>query len=341
MKIDTALGVGALTLQEIATRAKRAENLGFDCLWSAETQHDAFLQLVLAAEHTTKIKLGTSIAVAFSRSPMALAYIGWDLQAMSHGRFIMGLGTQIKPHIERRFGMVWDHPTPRFREYILAMRHVWHCWQTGEKMNFRGEFFKLTLMSPFFNPGPIEHPHIPIYIAGVNEHLCRLAGELCEGFHVHPLHSPKYIAEFILPQMAIGMKGTDRTRKDIELTSAAFVIAGDNETERAPIRELIRQQIAFYASTPTYHPVLEIHGWKATAEQLSHLASRGKWDEMPQLITDEMLYTYAEEGTWAELPAKLQKRYAGGLLDRITYYLPMESGGTETQWRQTVELFHQ
>jgi probable F420-dependent oxidoreductase len=336
MKIDTGLGVA--NFGDVVARATKADELGFDALWSSETQHDAFLPLVLAAEHTQKIQLGTSIAVAFSRSPMALAYIGWDLQKMSNGRFIMGLGTQIKPHIERRFGMVWDHPTPRLREYILAMRHVWNCWQTGEKLNFRGEFYKLTLMSPFFNPGPIEHPHVPIYIAGVNEHLCQLAGELCEGFHVHPFHSPKYIAEFILPEMEKGMRKTGRTRKDIELACAVFVIAGDTLEELATNREIVRQQVSFYASTPTYHPVFELHGWKSIAEQLSHHASRGQWDEMPELVTDEMLAVFAEEGSYAELPAKLRKRY-DGLLDRIAYYLPTDGGG-EAQWRMAIAAYH-
>ncbi len=337
MKIDTGLGVGVLG--DVIARAQQSEALGFDALWSSETQHDAFFPLVLAAEHTQKIQLGTSIAVAFSRSPMALAYIGWDLQQMSHGRFIMGLGTQIKPHIERRFGMLWDHPTPRLREYILAMRHVWNCWQTGEKLNYRGEFFKLTLMSPFFNPGPIDHPHIPIFIAGVNEHLCRLAGELCEGFHVHPLHTPKYVAEFILPEIEKGMKQSGRARSDIELASAVFVIAGDTPEELATNRERVRQQIAFYASTPTYHPVFEMHGWAEKANELSSLASRGRWAEMPPLVNNQMLAVFAEEGSWAEVAAKVKKRY-DGLLDRVAYYLPMEDSGSDAQWRETVTTFH-
>ncbi|MBI3733891.1 MAG: TIGR03617 family F420-dependent LLM class oxidoreductase [Chloroflexi bacterium] len=337
MKIDTGLGVASFG--DVAARAHKAEALGFDALWSSETQHDPFLPLALAAEHTSRIQLGTSIALAFPRSPMTLAYIGWDLQKMSRGRFIMGLGTQVKPHIERRFGIAWDHPTPRLREYILAMRHTWHCWQTGERLNFRGEFFKLTLMSPFFSPGPLEHPHVPIYISGVNEHLCRLAGELCEGFHVHPFHTPKYIAEFILPNIERGMRRAGRARTDIELASAVFVIAGDTPEELAGNRERIRQQIAFYASTPSYHPVFEIHGWKDAANQLSHLASRGQWGEMPKVVTDEMLAVFAEEGAWADVPAKVKKRY-DGLLDRITYYLPVDDTGTDAQWRKTVEMFH-
>ena len=334
MKFDTGLGVG--DLGDVAKRAKQADEIGFDALWSAETQHDAFLPLVLAAEHSKRIQLGTAIALAFPRSPMTLAYIAWDLQKVSNGRFVLGLGTQIKPHIERRFGIPWDRPTPRLREYILAMRHIWNCWQTDGKLNFRGEMYKLTLMAPFFNPGPIEHPRIPIFIAGVNEHLCRLAGELCEGFHVHPFHTPKYLAEFILPEIERGLQKGNRTRKDIELASSVFVVAGDTPNERANSREMIRQQISFYASTPTYHPVFEMHGWADKANELSALAARGKWAEMPALVSDEMVAIFAEEGTYAELPAKVKKRYEG-LLDRVGYY---HEGGSEAQLRQAVKDFH-
>jgi probable F420-dependent oxidoreductase len=334
MKIDT--GIGVADSGDVIARATRAEALGYDALWSAETQHDAFLPLVLAAEHTSRIELGTAIALAFPRSPMTLAYIGWDLQKLSKGRFIMGLGTQIKPHIERRFGIPWDRPTPRLREYILALRHIWNAWQTDGRLNFRGEMYKLTLMSPFFNPGPIDHPHIPLYIAGVNEHLCRLAGELCEGFHVHPFHTPKYIAEFILPEIEKGLQKGGRTRKDITLASSIFIITGDTPEERARSREGVRQQIAFYASTPTYHPVFELHGWQDAAVELSRLAARGKWGEMPKLVSDEMLAVFAAEGSFAELPAMLKTRY-DGLLDRIAYY---HEGGTDDQMRSTVAAFH-
>jgi probable F420-dependent oxidoreductase len=334
MKFDTGLGVG--DLGDVAQRARQADAMGFDALWSAETQHDPFLPLVLAAEHSSRIQLGTAIALAFPRSPMTLAYIAWDLQKLSQGRFVLGLGTQIKPHIERRFGIAWDRPTPRLREYILAMRHIWNCWQTDGKLNFRGELYKLTLMAPFFNPGPNAHPHIPIFIAGVNEHLCRLAGELCEGFHVHPFHTPKYLAEFMLPEIEKGLVKGGRTRKDIELASSVFVVAGDTPAERAHSREMIRQQISFYASTPTYHPVFAMHGWANQANELSALAARGKWGEMPVLVSDEMVSIFAEEGTYAELPSKVKRRYEG-LLDRTGYY---HEGGSEAQLRQAIKDFH-
>lgn len=329
MKIDTGFGVGNPgTLDDIVARTQRAEAAGFDALWSSETQHDPFLPLVLAAEHTQRIQLGTGIAVAFARSPTTLAHLAWDLQKLSGGRFILGLGTQVKAHVERRLGMPWDRPAARLREYILAIRALWQCWQTGEKLNFRGDFFKLTLMSPFFNPGPIAQPHIPIYIAGVNERLCQLAGELCEGFHVHPFHTPKYLAEVVLPNIEAGLKQAGRSRGDIQLASAVFVIGGDTEAERAQNREAVRRQIAFYASTPSYHSVFALHGWRAVAEELSSLAARGRWEEMPALVSDAMLAEFAEEGTWAALPGRLMRRYAG-LLDRIAYYSSLPDAAAE------------
>jgi probable F420-dependent oxidoreductase len=323
MKIDTGFGVGSAgDLSSIVDVSKRAETAGFDALWSSETQHDPFLPLALSAEHTSHIQLGTAIAVAFSRSPTVIAQNAWDLQKLSNGRFMLGLGTQVKAHIERRFGMIWDRPTARLREYILAISALWQCWQTGEKLNFRGEFFKLTLMASFFNPGPVVQPHIPIFIAGVNAQLCQLAGELCEGFHVHPFHTPKYLAEFILPNIELGLQKGERSRGDIQLASSVFVIGGDTREERQRNRETARQQISFYASTPSYHPVFELHGWKSIAEQLSSLAARGRWEEMPALVTDDMLAEFAEEGEWAALPAKLLHRY-DGLLDRIAYHFEL------------------
>jgi probable F420-dependent oxidoreductase len=320
MKLDTGFGVGKLgQFDEIVAHVKRAEEVGFDGLWSNETRHDPFLPLVVAAQHTQHIQLGTSIAVAFARSPMSLAQTAWDLQRLSNGRFLLGLGTQVKAHIERRFGMTWDKPVERLREYILAMRDIWRCWQTGERLNFRGDFFKLTLMTPFFSPEPITHPHIPIYIAGVNEHLCRLAGETCEGFHLHPFHTRRYLAEFVLPNIEAGAKSAGRDLRDVEIATSVFVIGGDTPPERNALRAEVRRQISFYASTPSYHTVFALHGWQDAADALSQLASRGKWDEMPSLVTDQMLDAFAIEGAWEELPQLLVRRY-DGLLGRVAYY---------------------
>lgn len=338
MQIDVVLSYEK-GLHLAAEAARTAETLGFDGLWTAETQHDAFLPLVLAAEHTRRIQLGTAIAVAFARSPTELAYTAWDLQSLSQGRFILGLGTQVKAHIERRFGMPWDSPTARLREMILGMRALWNTWQTGAKLNFRGEFYKLTLMAPFFNPGPIEHPHIPIFIAGVNKGLCQLAGELCEGFHVHPFHSTRYLREVTLPNIAIGLEKNGRTRADMQLSSSIFVITGQTPAEIDAARQAVRSQIAFYASTPSYHAVMETHGWLDTAERLGMMAARQQWPDMAALISDEMLDVFAVTGAPDELAGLIQQRYAG-LLDRINYYVPFVPGESDDYWRRVAAAFH-
>jgi probable F420-dependent oxidoreductase len=330
MKIDVATLVP--NLREMPALARAVEEIGFDALWTSETQHDPFLPLALAAEHTEKIELGTAIAVAFPRSPTVLAHIAWDLQAASQGRFLLGLGTQVKPHIERRFGMVWEHPAAKLREMILVMRALWDAWQGDGRINFRGEFYKITLMTPFFNPGPIEHPRIPIYIAGVNEKLCQLAGELCEGFHVHPFHTPKYLRELTLPNIAIGLQKAGRTRADIQISSAIFVATDDAE------KEMVRAQISFYASTPSYRPVMETHGWGEVGEKLSMMAARKEWAEMAAQITDEMLEQFCVIASPENLADAIKQRYTG-LLDRITLYTPFEPGQDTEKWRELVKTF--
>ncbi|MBI5302079.1 MAG: TIGR03617 family F420-dependent LLM class oxidoreductase [Chloroflexi bacterium] len=329
MKLDVA--ILAPNLLDIPRVARAVEEIGFDGLWTSETQHEPFLPLALATEHTTRIELGTAIAVAFARSPTLLAHLAWDLANASQGRFILGLGTQVKAHIERRFGMTWESPAPKLREMILAMRALWECWQNDTKLNFRGEFYKLTLMSPFFNPGPIEHPHIPIYIAGVNEHLCRVAGELCQGFHVHPFHTAKYLRELVLPNIERGARGAQRTRADVQLSSSIFIATDEAE------REAVRAQISFYASTPTYRAVLDMHGWGTVGEKLSALAAHGKWDEMPALVGDDLLNEVAIIAPRAEIPARVQARYAG-LLDRIAFYKPFLLEDAD-EWRPLVRAF--
>lgn len=330
MKIDVATLVP--NLRDMPTLAQSVENMGFDCLWTSETQHDPFLPLALAAEHTEKIELGTAIAVAFPRSPTVIAQTAWDLQAASNGRFILGLGTQVKPHIERRFASVWESPAAKLREMILAIRAVWTAWQGDGRINFRGEFYKITLMTPFFNPGPIEHPHIPIFIAGVNEKLCQVAGELCEGFHVHPFHTAKYLRDEILPNIEIGLQKTNRSRRDIQMSSAIFVASDDGE------KEMVRAQISFYASTPTYRPVLETHGWGDIGEKLSALAAHKEWGEMPAQITDEMLEQFCVFSTPENMAEAINARYAG-LLDRITLYTPFEPGQDMEKWKALVSAF--
>lgn len=333
MKFDAVLD--ADTPQQIHSISGAAEEIGFDCLWVPETRHEPFLQLALAADSTSTINLGTAIAVAFARSPMHMANVAWDMARYSQGRFILGLGTQIKPHIERRFAMPWSRPAARLREYILALRDIWDVWQNGGRLNFRGDFYKMTLMSPFFDPGPIDHPHIPIYMAGVNRRLCELAGELCDGFHVHPFHTPHYLSEYIRPWVAQGAEKAGRTINQVEFSSTVFAVVGDSEAERAISREAVRRQISFYASTPSYKPVLDLHGWGALSESLGRLAIRQRWGEMPALITDEMIEIFAVQGTWDEIGQRIGERYAG-LLDRVTLYLPFIPGRQDEQWRRAL-----
>lgn len=333
MKIDVSVLVPQLgDMKEVAIRAER---VGFDAMWSSETKHNPFLPLTIASEHTRQIYLGTAVAIAFPRSPMVTAQIAWDLQSFSKGRFILGLGTQVKAHIERRFGVRWESPTAKLREYILALRAIWDAWQSRIRLNFRGQFYKHTLMTDFFDPGPIAYPHIPIYIAGVNTRLTKLAGELCEGFHVHPFHSRKYLEKIVLPALQEGLNESGRSRQDIELASTVFVITGRTQAETSAVREMVRQQIAFYASTPSYRVVLDVHGWRDVGERLSALAARKRWREMPALISDEMLAMYAVEAPWEELPEALVKRY-DGVLDRIALYYPFRPG-EEDLWTFLVQ----
>jgi len=331
MKLDIALNVEDKQLPAIARTAAAADELGFAALWSSETKHDPFLPLVLAAEHSKRLRLGTAVAIAFARSPMALAQTAWDLQDYSGGRLLLGLGTQVKPHIERRFGMPWSAPAPRLREYIGALRAIWRSFQSGTPLEYRGEHYKLSLLTPFFNPGPIEHPEIPVSIAGVNQALARLAGEACDGFHVHPFHSAHYLRSVVRPSIEAGAKRAGRSIGDIELAASMFVITGRGG-ELAEQRERMRAQAAFYAATPSYRAVLEAHGWGQAGEQLAELARAGRWSDMPALVSDEMLRELAVEAAPDELGAALRERYTG-LLDRMALYLPFEPGRDDAFWK--------
>ncbi len=332
MKFDAALPI--IGLKDVPAIAKAAEAIGFDALWTQETQHDPFLPCALIAEHTARLNFGTAVAVSFARSPANLAYTAWDLAAQSGGRFILGLGTQVKAHIERRFGVPWpESPVKKLREQIEVIRTFWDCWQNGTKLNFRGEYYKITLMSPFFNAGAIEHSNIPIYIAGVNTGLAKLAGELCDGFHAHPFHSVRYMREVLLPAIEEGAKKTNRKREDISVLVNAFIATTPEELNFA------RMQISFYASTPSYRPVMDLHGWSGIAEQLSVHAAKGEWAEMPMLITDEMLHEFCLVTEEEKLASELKKRY-DGIADRLTLYIPFAPGERDEWWKVLAAQFN-
>lgn len=336
MKFDTLLLNHNLT--NLAETAKAAEATGFDGLWTAETQSDPLLPLTLAAEHTQNLTLGTAITVAFPRSPMVLAMMAWDLQRYSNGRFILGLGTQVRAHNERRFGVKWEKPVRKLRETIEAIHAIWDCWQNGTKFDYEGEFFKLNLMTPFFNGGKLDVDRPKIFISAVNQNMLRLVGRLCDGAHLHSYHTAKYLREYALPQIEIGLQDKERTRNDVQLNTSIFTIPTDGSKPAAQYEQFAREQIAFYMSTPAYRVVNEIHGWEATSLQLSKLARNGEWAQMPKLVTDEMLDEIAISGTWAELPSKIKARY-GDMLDRVGYYLTFVPDEIDEDWKRSVAGF--
>lgn len=328
-------GLFADGINDIAAIAKSAEAMGFSGLVTAEAAHEPFLPLMVAAEHSNRLDLMTGIAVAFPRSPMVTAYTAWDLQRYSHGRFFLGLGTQVKGHNQRRFSVTWDRPGPRLRELVLALRAIWDCWQNATRLEFDGEFYHFDLMTPFFNPGPHQWPLPPIYISGVNPYMCRLAGELCDGFHVHPLHTEKYINEHIRPLLAEGAARSGRDPGEVVLTSSCFVVTGNSDEEIEAASRAIKQQISFYASTRTYAPVLAAHGWEEVGPRLNALSREGKWDGMADLISDEMLAELAVVGRREDIGRLLREKY-DGLLDRISLYLPYSPGKDDDWWSEVV-----
>ena len=332
------VGLTDYDLRAVPEYAHKVEAIGYDCLWTSETQHDPFLALAIASTATSSIKLGTSIAVAFPRSPMVIAYTAWDIQRASAGRFILGLGSQVRAHNQRRFSVKFESPGPKLREVVLALRAIWECWQKGTPLRFQGEFYTFDLMTPFFNPGPIAHPKIPIFIAGVNRYMCRMAGEVCDGLHVHPLHTPKYLRECVRPAVEEGLRASGRSPQDFAYATASFVIVGDTESERAQNAAAARQQIAFYASTRTYEPVLAAHGWEGIAQELHDKSLQGDWMGMTRLITDEMLDTIAVSGTYENIGKKLRKRYMG-LLDRIALYQPYKTFPDDSRLAALVRQF--
>jgi probable F420-dependent oxidoreductase len=310
--------------QELADTPKLAretEELGFNALLVTETNHDPFLPLGLAAEHTATIELGTAIAIAFARNPMTTAMAAWDLQRYSQGRFRLGLGSQVKPHIENRFSMPWSRPVERMHEFVSALRAIWDSWQHGTRLDFRGDFYQHTLMTPFFNPGANEHGAPVVFLAAVGERMTRMAAEVGDGLMVHGLSTERYMREAILPTVEEVLGATGRSRKDFELSAAVFVVTGLTEQEFQTAAAQARRQLAFYASTPSYRPVLERHGWGDLQEELNGLSKRGAWEAMGALIDDEMLATFAVVGDPDCIAGRLTTRF-GGVVDRISPYLP-------------------
>jgi probable F420-dependent oxidoreductase len=333
MKVDGGVG---FDLNQAGATAKEAEDAGYDGIWSAETSHDPFFPLLVAAEHTSRVELGTGIAVAFPRSPMHMANIGWDLQNYSKGRFMLGLGSQIRAHIEKRFSSTWSKPASRMREYIVAMRTIWASWQDGTKLDFRGDFYSHTLMTPFFNPGPNPYGTPKVFLAAVGEKMTEVAGEVCDGLLAHAFTTDAYLREVTLPALEKGLSKAGKQRSDIEISCPTFVVTGTNEDEVKAADEGVRQQIAFYASTPAYRPVLEKHGWGSLQMDLNSLSKQGEWVKMGTLITDEMVDAFAVRGEPEEIPKLILDRY-GELIDRVTFYTPYKSD--PERWKSVLAGF--
>ena len=318
MKVDTILAAG--DWPELPGEARRLEEAGYDAAWTAEVSHDPFLPLAVVAGATSRMSLGTSIAVAFARSPMTTAYTANDLQAASRGRFILGLGSQIKAHVTRRFSMPWGRPAPQMREYILALRAIWASWNEGLPLDVRGEYYRHTLMTAMFRPAPNPYGPPRVFLAAVGTAMTRVAGEVADGLVVHAFTTERYLREVTLPALAEGAARAGRSRADVEVTCPGFVVLDDGGADVAARVQAVRRQIAFYGSTPAYRPVLALHGWGELADQLHALSvtgDEGRWSAMGELIGDDVLNTFAVIATPQDAGAELKRRY-GDVVDRIT-----------------------
>jgi probable F420-dependent oxidoreductase len=326
MLIDTSLRG---SFDAIGADAGSLEAGGYDGLWVSETQHEPFMQCLQACQATESVTVGTSIAIAFARTPMTLASVGYDLARYSKGRFVLGLGSQIKPHIERRYSMPWSHPAPRMREFIQAMRAIWDAWQHGTKLDFRGEFYTHTLMTPFFTPEAHEYGPPPVYLAGVGELMTQVSGETADGFFIHPFTTRRYLDEVTLPALRRGRElgghaiGEGWSLGEFSVAGPSFVTVGRDEQEMAAAITGTKNQIAFYASTPAYRGVLELHGWGEIQPELGRLSKQGSWEQMGDLIDDDMLHTFSVVGTPEEVGAKLRDKL-GGLAQRVSCYANYE-----------------
>jgi probable F420-dependent oxidoreductase len=309
--------------RSVGPAAQAAEATGFDALMTTELGHDVLAPLAFAAVATERVELTPSIAVAFPRSPTVLASQAWDLQANSRGRFVLGLGPQVKGHNERRFGIGWSPPAPRLREYIEALRAIWRCWETGEKLDYRGKHYTLTLMTPDFSPERTGLPMVPVTISAVGPAMLRLAGELCDGVRLHPICSRRYLEEVCLPAMLDGMARTGRRREHFDIHGGGFVCTGPDEAAVRKAMDAARFRVAFYGSTRTYMPILKLHGLEDLGHTLHGMSVQGRWKEMASQISDDTLRLFAACGTYAEIPREIERRF-GGAADSIT--IPMAQG---------------
>ncbi|GIU91154.1 MAG: LLM class F420-dependent oxidoreductase [Acidimicrobiia bacterium] len=334
MKVETHLPLGKvdpgirpsdrpLAVDRVPEDARLVEELGYDGLVLTETKEDPFVVLAMAAASTERIRLTTGVAIAFPRSPTVTAMTAWTLQRGSRGRFVLGLGTQVKGHIERRYGLRWSAPGPWMEEYVRAVRAVWETWQNRTPLDFHGRHYHLTLMNPLFDPGPIEYPHIPIHLAAVNPYMARVAGRVADGVRPHPICTRRYLEEVLSPAVADGAREAGRSPSQIEMVASPLIATGpDTEAVARAVRD-VRARISFYASTRTYRRVFDLHGWGEVAERLSVLSREQRWDEMEPLVTDEMVETIAVVGAYDEIASKVRDRYLG-VCTGVEFSIPVE-----------------
>jgi probable F420-dependent oxidoreductase len=322
------------TLDEAADRAAKCEGFGYDSWWATEVKTDPFLASAIAAERTERIDIGTAIAVAFARNPMTVALQANDLQLLSGGRFMLGLGSQIKPHITKRYSMEWSHPAPRMREFILAIRAIWKSWETDGSLDFKGDFYSHTLMTPFFNPGPNPHGNPKILLAAVGPKMTEVAGEVADGILCHGFSTEKYVREVTIPALERGAAKAGRSLDGFEIAAPAMVVAVDTDEEREAGIAMVRQQIGFYGSTPAYRPVLDVHGWGDLQDELTALTKQGAWDRISDVVHDELLETMAVIGTPEEAAAEVKRRY-GDVATRIAITVP--PGADAARWQPVFE----
>lgn len=333
MLLETVIPYEDLT--RVPAAVQRIEALGFDGVMTPEINRDAFLPLVLAAEHSERLQLSTGVAIAFPRAPMVVAQIAWDLQRYSKGRVVLGLGTQVRKHNEERFSVPWSAPVPRMREYVQTLRAIWTSWQDTSRPDFRGAHYQYRYMTPFFDPGPLEQPHIPVHIAAVNPAMCRLAGELCDGARLHGFCTRRYLDEVVLPAIAHGAARAGRTLADVELSGGGFYATGADDAAVARALETIRRQISFYGSTPSYHGVLAVHGWDDLGHELNRLSREGKWDAMVEAVPDDVVHAFAVAGRYDEIVPKLRERFRG--IGRLAMPVPAQGSPDEGAVRELMK----
>lgn len=324
MRVNTTIPQHDLALVPDAVRGIEAR--GYDGITTLENRHDPFMPLGVAAVNSERLQLATGIAIAFARSPMAVANIGWDLQKASNGRFVLGIGSQVKGHNERRFSVPWSAPAPRLREYVEALRAIWHSWQTGERLNYEGEHYRFTLMTPNFTPEPIDCPSPPITIAAVGPGMMKVAGEVCDGARLHAFCTRKYLENVVLPRLEKAMARGNRPRDEFEITGGGFVVTGPDDETVARMFEWVRMRIGFYGSTRAYWPVLEQHGLQNLGEKLNHMSKTDQWDAMTGEISDDVVHLFAAVGRHDQIARAIQTRF-GGLTDSVSDSASSEMDG--------------